>query len=270
MMTDHQGRDHRSPFGDTMTLPLVFLRHGQSVWNHQRRFTGWADVGLSPTGHTEAETAGKLLKQAAYRFDVCFTSVLQRAQKTLDIVLHSLGQSRLPVHTSWRLNERHYGALEGLSRIDAAEQYSPRQVTVWQQYFDICPPPLEPKDRRFPGHDPRYRQLAAADLPYTESLKDVRTRVLPYWQDTIVPCIQTGQRVLIVAHGNSLRALVTYLDGVPEATIPKIKRPLTGEPLIYEFDTDGKPLGHFYLRRSPKLQRWAQSTFGSVLHKPSD
>ena len=172
-----------------MTIPLVFLRHGQSVWNQQRRFTGWADVGLSPTGRTEAETAGRLLKRANYRFDVCFTSVLQRARQTLDIVLDSLGQSGLPVHTSWRLNERHYGALEGLSRGDAAERYSPRQVTLWQQHFDICPPPLEPGDRRFPGHDPRYRGLAAADLPRTESLKDVRARVLPYWQHTILPCL---------------------------------------------------------------------------------
>ena len=247
-----------------MTVPLVFLRHGQSVWNQQRRFTGWADVGLSPTGRTEAETAGRLLKRANYRFDVCFTSVLQRARHTLDIVLDSLGQSRLPVQTSWRLNERHYGALEGLSRVDAAEQYSPRQVTLWQQHFDICPPPLDPGDRRFPGHDPRYRQLATADLPRTESLKDVRVRVLPYWQDTILPCLQAGQRVLVVAHGNSLRALMTYLDGVPEATIPKIKRPLTGEPLVYEFDPSGQPLGRFYLRRSPKLHRWMRSAFGST------
>ena len=269
MMTNHPGSAQRSPCTNAMTLPLVFLRHGQSVWNHQRRFTGWADVALSPAGHTEAETAGRLLKQAGYRFDVCFTSVLQRARNTLDIVLHTLGQSRLPVHTSWRLNERHYGALEGLSRADVAERYSPRQVTVWQQYFDSCPPPLAPKDRRFPGHDPRYRGLAAAELPCAESIKDVRARVLSYWQAAIVPRLTAGQRVLVVAHGNSLRALVTYLDGVPQATIPKIKRPLTGEPLIYEFDPTGKPLRHFYLRRSPKLQRWAQSTFGSVLPNPS-
>ncbi len=249
--------------------PLVLLRHGQSVWNHERRFTGWADVALSPQGHTEAETAGKLLKEAGYAFDVCFSSVLQRAQKTLEIVLEILDQSQLPIHTSWRLNERHYGALQGLSRQETAQHYSPEQVTVWQQHFDVRPPALEAHDQRFPSNDPRYARLSAADLPYTESIKDVRRRVLPYWHETIIPHIESGKRVLIVAHGNSLRALTTYLDGVLEEEIAAIKRPLTGEPLIYELDNSGKPVRHCYLRRTPKLQRWAKLTLDSILQKSS-
>ena len=249
---------------------LVLLRHGQSIWNQERRFTGWADVELSLQGQAEAETAGQLLKGSGYTFDLCFTSVLQRAIKTLGIVLETLGQQQLPVHTSWRLNERHYGALQGLSRQETAQQYSPEQVRVWQQYFDVSPPALDPSDARFPGYDPRYATLAPAELPYTESLKDVRARVLPYWHDTIVPHIWEGKKVLIVAHGNSLRALATSLDNVPERDIPKVKRPLTGEPLIYEFDNTGNPIRHHYLRRSPKLQRWTQSTFGSILQKARD
>jgi 2,3-bisphosphoglycerate-dependent phosphoglycerate mutase len=245
--------------------PLVLLRHGQSVWNHERRFTGWADVGLSAKGHTEAETAGKFLKEAGYAFDICFTSVLQRAQKTLKIVLETLDQSQLPIHTSWCLNERHYGALQGLSRQETAQQYSPEQVSVWQQQFDVRPPALEADDEHFPGNDPRYAQLPVADLPYTESIKDVRGRVLPHWHEMIVPHIAAGKRVLIVAHGNSLRSLTTYLDGVLEEEIAAIKRPLTGEPLIYELDDSGKPVRHFYLRRTPKLQRWAKSTLQSVV-----
>lgn len=253
--------------------PIVFLRHGQSMWNRERRFTGWADVGLSPTGQREAETAGQLLKEAGYTFDVCFTSVLQRAQQTLEIVLHTVGHNQLPIHTSWRLNERHYGALQGLSRQETAEQYSPEQVTVWQQHFDVPPPLLDPSDTRFPGHDPLYADLPPSVLPCGESLKDVRSRVLPYWHETILSQIQTGKKVLIVAHGNSLRALTTYLDAVPEAEIAQIKRPLTGEPLVYELDQNGHPLRHFYLRRTPKLQRWAKSTLdsiGSVLQRASE
>ena len=244
--------------------PIVFLRHGQSVWNHERRFTGWADVELSSQGRQEAETAGRLIKEAGYSFDVCFTSVLQRAQRTLEIVLQILEHDKLPIHTSWRLNERHYGALQGWSRQEMAAHYSPEQVTIWQQHFDVPPPLLEPSDARFPGHDPRYADLPPSALPRGESLKDVRSRVLPYWRETILPQIQTGKKILIVAHGNSLRALATYLDDVPEADIAQIKRPLTGEPLVYELDHSGRPLQHFYLRRTPKLQRWATSKFRSL------
>lgn len=243
---------------------LVLLRHGQSVWNHERRFTGWADVELSAQGYAEAQTAGTLLSDAGYAFDICFTSVLQRAHRTVDIVLETLGQSTLPIHTSWRLNERHYGALQGLSRAETALKYSPEQVTMWQQHFNIRPPALATNDPRFPGNDPRYAQLSARDLPFTESIKDVRSRVLPYWHETIVPRVAAGERVLIVAHGNSLRALTTYIEGALEEDIAATKRPLTGEPFIYEFNYDGKPVRHFYLRRPPRLQRWAKLTLRST------
>ena len=243
----------------------VFLRHGQSVWNRARRFTGWADVPLSsPHGREQAKQAAQLLQAGGFTFDVCFTSCLQRSTDTLQIVLKALQSPPIPIHTSWRLNERHYGALQGLSRQDVAQQYGHEQVMVWQQHFDIAPPALNPTDTRFPGHDPRYADLTDSELPRTETLKDVRARVLPYWHDVIMPVIKSGQRILVVAHGNSLRALTTYLDGIAEEDIPQVKRPLTGEPFVYEFDRDAVPLRHYYLRRAPKLQRWMKTKLGQV------
>ena len=247
----------------------VFLRHGQSVWNQARRFTGWADVPLSPHGREQAKQAARLLQAGGFSFDVCFTSYLQRSADTLQIVLKALNTAREadlqpvpPIHASWRLNERHYGALQGLSRQDIAQQYGHEQVVVWQQHFDIAPPALDPTDARFPGHDPRYADLTDSELPRTETLKEVRARVLPYWHDVIVPKIKNSQQIFVVAHGNSLRALTTYLDGVAAEDIPRVKRPLTGEPFVYEFDQDAVPHRHYYLRRAPKLQRWLKTKLG--------
>ncbi len=239
---------------------FVLLRHGQSVWNQERRFTGWADVELSAKGYNEAEFAGRLLNDAGYRFDICFCSVLQRARKTLEIVLDVLGQSETPIQTSWRLNERHYGALQGLGREETVQRFGSDQVRRWQQQFDVRPPPLALDDPRFLGDLQNY-----ADLPNAETIKDVRGRVLPYWNELIFPSIQAGQSVLVVAHGNSLRALTTYLDDVAEADIAGIKRPLTGEPFSYELNENGKSRRHFYLRKAPKLRRWAKSRLGSTL-----
>ena len=253
--------------------PLVFLRHGQSVWNQARRFTGWADVPLSPPGQEQARQAARLIRAGGFSFDVCFTSYLQRATDTLQIVLTALNLERsqqLPVHMSWRLNERHYGALQGLSRQDVAQQYGHEQVVVWQQHFDIAPPALSPTDTRFPGHDPRYADLTDVELPRTETLKDVRARVLPYWHDVIVPEIKNDRQIFIVAHGNSLRALTTYLDGVAVEDIPRVKRPLTGEPFVYEFDQDAAPRRHYSLRRAPKLQRWLKTKLEQVHPRSKD
>ena len=251
---------------------LVFLRHGQSVWNQARRFTGWADVPLSPHGREQAKQAAQLLQAGGLSFDVCFTSCLQRSTDTLQIVLKALSLEgpQLPIHTSWRLNERHYGALQGLSRHDIAQQYGHEQVTVWQQHFDVAPPALDPTDTRFPGHDPRYADLTDSELPRTETLKEVRARVLPYWHAAIVPALKDGQQILVVAHGNSLRALTTYLDGIAAEDIPRVKRPLTGEPCVYEFDRDAVPLRRYYLRRAPKLQRWMKTKFGQMSPLPKE
>lgn len=251
---------------------VVFLRHGQSVWNQARRFTGWADVPLSPHGQEQARQAARLIQTNGFSFDVCFTSCLQRAADTLQIVLTALNleRSQLLVYTSWRLNERHYGALQGLSRRDIAQQYGPEQVEIWQQHFDIAPPALDPTDRRFPGHDPRYTGLTDIELPRTETLKAVRARVLSYWYDVIAPAIKNGRQILVVAHGNSLRALTTYLDGIAVEDIPRVKRPLTGEPFVYEFDRDAVPLRHYYLRRAPKLQRQIEKKLRQLRLRPKD
>ncbi len=245
---------------------LVLLRHGQSIWNQERRFTGWDDVELSRQGCAEAETAGRLLCRAGCVFDICFTSVLQRAQKTLEIALGVLGQTELPIHSNWRLNERHYGALQGLEREEVAERYGAKQVNVWQQDYAVRPPALEAHDPRFPGNMELYASLSAIDAPYAESIKDVRARVLPYWYETIYPSVEAGKRVLVVAHGNSLRALTTYLDSVIESDIAAIKRPLTGEPFVYELDDYGKSQRHYYLRKAPKIRRWAKSRMHAGLN----
>ncbi len=250
--------------------PVVFLRHGQSVWNQARRFTGWADVPLSPHGREQARQAAQLLQAGGFTFDVCFTSCLQRSTDTLQIVLKALDLEQSTIHTSWRLNERHYGALQGLSRQDIAQQYGHEQVEIWQQHFDIAPPALDPTDTCFPGHDPRYTGLTDVELPRTETLRAVRARVLPYWHDVIAPAIKNGQQILVVAHGNSLRALTTYLDGITEADVPQVKRPLTGEPFVYEFDRNAVPLRHYYLRRAPKLRRRIKKKLEQMRPQPRD
>jgi 2,3-bisphosphoglycerate-dependent phosphoglycerate mutase len=239
---------------------LVMLRHGRSVWNEARRFTGWADVGLSLEGREEAAEAGDLLKAHRLGFDVCFTSVLKRASKTLDIVLERLQQRDLPIRRSWRLNERHYGALEGLTRGEMDKQCGRKQVLAWQNEYDVPPPLLSVDDERFPGHDIRYADLPNSALPRGETLKAVRERVLPFWYDHIAPEIRAGKRVLIVAHGNSLRALTTYLDGVAEADVGNTRRPLTGEPFVYEFDPAMRAARRAFLRQPFTFKRLAQIT----------
>jgi len=225
---------------------LVLLRHGESVWNKENRFTGWTDVGLSDKGVAEAETAGKRLREAGFAFDLCHTSVLKRAIKTLWLALEELDLMYLPVHNHWRLNERHYGALQGLNKAETAERHSKEQVFLWRRSFDVPPPPLDPTDPRHPSHDPRYAGLDPSLLPRAESLKDTIARVLPCWNEVIAPDIRSGRRVLISAHGNSLRALVKYLDSNPDEEIPKLEIP-TGVPLVYELDEALKPIKHYYL-----------------------
>lgn len=225
---------------------LVLLRHGESTWNRENRFTGWTDVDLSEQGVDEATRAGERLQAEGYVFDLAFTSLLKRAIRTLWIALDVLDLMWIPVRRSWRLNERMYGALQGLNKAETARKHGDEQVLVWRRSYDIPPPALEPDDERHPGRDPRYRDLAAGDLPLAESLKDTVARFLPYWHETIAPEIQAGTRVLIAAHGNSLRALVKYLDNVSDEQIVKMNIP-TGVPLVYELDDELKPIKHYYL-----------------------
>jgi len=225
---------------------LVLLRHGESTWNKENRFTGWTDVDLSERGRAEAAEAGRLLKEGGYVFDQAYVSVLKRAIRTLWIALDGLDQMWLPVEKSWRLNERHYGALQGLNKAETAAKHGDDQVLVWRRSYDIPPPPLALDDERHPSRDPRYAGLDAADLPLTESLKETVARFLPYWHGTIAPAITSGQRVLVAAHGNSLRALVKYLDDVSESQIVELNIP-TGIPLVYELDASLKPIRHYYL-----------------------
>jgi len=225
---------------------LIFLRHGQSAWNLENRFTGWTDVGLTEQGVAEAHSAGKLLSEGGYVFDVAYTSVLRRAIKTLWIALEELGQEWIPVIRAWELNERHYGALQGLNKAETAEKFGEAQVKIWRRSYDIPPPTLDWSDERHPRFDPRYASLTPEQLPATESLKITLERVLPYWHATLVPAIQSGKRVLMVAHGNSIRALVKYLDNVSEAEITELNIP-TGVPLVYELDEALKPIRHYYL-----------------------
>jgi len=225
---------------------LVLLRHGQSAWNLENRFTGWTDVGLTDQGRAEAQSAAKLLTDGGYDFDICLTSVLSRAIMTLDIVLEGMDRLWLPVKKSWRLNERHYGALQGLNKSEMAAKYGEEQVFVWRRSFDTRPPELTPDDPRFPGHDRRYAGLTDAELPRTECLKDTVARVLPYWHDVMAPAVQAGKRLLVAAHGNSLRALVKYLDNIDDADISQLNIP-TGVPLVYELDDSLKPTRHHYL-----------------------
>ena len=225
---------------------LVLLRHGESVWNKENRFTGWTDVDLSDTGRDEAREAGRLLKEGGYAFDLAYTSVLKRAIRTLWIALDSLDQLWLPVEKHWRLNERHYGALQGLNKAETAEKHGEAQVKIWRRSYDIPPPPLTADDPRHAGRDPRYAGLSPSEIPLTESLKDTVDRFLPYWHGSIEPAIRDGRRVLIAAHGNSLRALVKYLDDMSDDAIVGLNIP-TGIPLVYELDDALRPVKHFYL-----------------------
>ncbi|MBZ5729169.1 MAG: 2,3-diphosphoglycerate-dependent phosphoglycerate mutase [Acidobacteriia bacterium] len=232
---------------------VVLLRHGQSTWNEENRFTGWTDVDLSAKGRHEAKEAGAVLEAENYSFDVAYTSVLKRAIRTLWIVLDEMDLMWIPVHRSWRLNERHYGALQGLNKAETAAKFGEDQVKIWRRSYDIRPPELTPSDERFPGRDPRYQSLAPEDLPLTECLKDTVARFLPLWHETIAPAIREGRKVLIAAHGNSLRALVKYLDNVPEKEIVDLNIP-TGMPLVYELDSRLKPLNRYYLGDPEKVK----------------
>ena len=225
---------------------VVLLRHGESDWNRENRFTGWTDVDLSDKGRLEAKMAGELLKALGYSFDQAYCSVLKRAIRTLWIVLDEMDLMWIPVERSWRLNERHYGALQGLNKAETAARFGEAQVKIWRRSYDTPPPPLEPSDPRFPGRDPRYRSLSPAELPLTECLKDTVARFLPYWHGTIGPAIRSGKSVIVAAHGNSIRALVKYLDEVSEKDIVELNIP-TGVPLVYELDAELRPLKHYYL-----------------------
>jgi 2,3-bisphosphoglycerate-dependent phosphoglycerate mutase len=222
------------------------LRHGESTWNKENRFTGWTDVDLSERGLAEAKEAGRLLREGGYVFDVAYTSVLKRAIRTLWITLDALDLMWIPVVNSWRLNERHYGALQGLNKAETAAKHGEAQVKIWRRSYDDPPPALTADDPRHPSRDPRYVAVAAMDLPLTESLKDTVARVLPYWHETIAPSITSGKRVIIAAHGNSLRALVKYLDNISESDIVELNIP-TGIPLVYEMDDSLKAIRHYYL-----------------------
>lgn len=225
---------------------LVLVRHGESVWNKENLFTGWTDVDLSDKGVEEANSAGKVLKEGGFIFDIAFTSVLKRAIRTLWLTLDGLDQMWIPVVRDWRLNERHYGALQGLNKAETAAKYGDDQVLIWRRSYDTPPPALEESDERFPGHDPRYAALTADQTPKNECLKDTVARFLPMWHDVIAPSVKSGKHVLIVAHGNSLRALVKYLDNISEEEIVSLNIP-TGVPLVYELDADLKPIKHYYL-----------------------
>jgi 2,3-bisphosphoglycerate-dependent phosphoglycerate mutase len=225
---------------------LVLIRHGESTWNLENRFTGWVDVGLTPTGVEQAQQAGKLLKDSGYDFDVAYTSVLQRAIWTLWHTLDQMGRTWLPVTQSWRLNERHYGALQGLNKAETAKKFGDDQVLVWRRSYDIPPPALDANDPNREAIDRRYAQVAPKDMPLTECLKDTVARVLPYWNDAIAPDIRAGKRVLIAAHGNSLRALIKYLDGISDTDIVNLNIP-NGIPLVYELDANLKPIKSYYL-----------------------
>jgi 2,3-bisphosphoglycerate-dependent phosphoglycerate mutase len=237
---------------------IVLLRHGESVWNKENRFTGWTDVDLSDRGREEAKEAGRLLKQEGFTFDLAFTSVLKRAIRTLWITLDEMDRMWIPVRNSWRLNERHYGALQGLNKAETAAKFGDQQVKVWRRSYDIPPPVLEATDPRAPGNDPRYRDLTPAERPLTECLKDTVARFLPLWNNSIAPEVKSGQRVIIAAHGNSLRALIKYLDNISDQDIVELNIP-TGIPQVYELDATLKPLRHYYLGDPARLEAAVQA-----------
>lgn len=241
-----------------MSIKLVLLRHGESEWNLANRFTGWTDVDLSKKGLAEAKRAGEILREGGYTFDVAYTSVLKRAIRTLWIALDELDLMWIPVYRSWRLNERHYGALQGLNKKETAEEYGQEQVHQWRRSYAVRPPALDRDDKRHPRFDPRYAQLKPEELPASECLKDTLERVLPYWHGTIVPDLKAGKRILIAAHGNSLRALVKYLDDVSEEEITGLNIP-TGFPLVYELDDDLQAIKHYYLGDAEEIERATNS-----------
>ena len=232
---------------------LVLVRHGESTWNKENRFTGWTDVDLSEKGVAEAQECGEVLKREGYQFDMVYTSVLRRAIKTANIALDVMDLLWLPVERTWRLNERHYGALQGLNKAETAAKFGDEQVKIWRRSYDTPPPALTPDDERYPGHEARYASIPKQELPLTECLKDTVARFLPYWRQTIAPTIKSGKRVVIFAHGNSLRALVKYLDNVSDADILELNIP-TGMPLVYELDADLKPLKSYYLGDPEKVK----------------
>ncbi len=237
---------------------VVLLRHGESEWNKSNLFTGWTDVDLTEAGVSEAQEAGRLLKAEGYTFDCAFTSVLTRAVRTLDLVLYEMGLSWIPVYKHWRLNERHYGALQGFNKAEMAAKEGTEQVHLWRRSYDIPPPPLDASDERYPGHDRRYADVPKGQLPRTECLKDTVDRFLPYWHVEIAPAICAGRRVIVAAHGNSLRALVKYLDHIPDDEIPALNIP-TGVPLVYELDEDLAPIRHYYLGDQEKAAQAARA-----------
>lgn len=237
---------------------LVLLRHGESQWNLENRFTGWTDVDLTDTGRAQASKAGKVLKENGFEFDIAYVSVLKRAMRTLWIALEEMDQLWIPWEKSWRLNERHYGGLQGLNKSETAAKHGEEQVLIWRRSYDIPPPELEKSDERYPGKLRVYKDIPADELPLTESLKDTVARFLPYWHETIAPTITSGKNVIIAAHGNSLRALVKYLDNLTEEQILKVNIP-TGMPLVYELDNDLKPLKNYYLGDEEEVKKAMES-----------
>lgn len=235
---------------------VVLLRHGESLWNKENRFTGWTDVDVTKKGLQEAKKAGEVLKTEGFKFDIAYTSVLKRAIRTLWIVLDELDLMWIPVINNWRLNERHYGALQGLNKAETAKKYGEEQVKIWRRSYDIQPPALDKNDERYPGKDPRYADLKENELPLTECLKDTVARFVPYWEGTIAPMVKSGKRVLITAHGNSLRALVKYLDNIPENEIVELNIP-TGIPLVYELNENLKPIKNYYLGDQDEIAKAA-------------
>jgi len=247
---------------------LVLLRHGESAWNLENRFSGWTDVDLTETGRAEAKSAGERLKQEGFAFDVAFTSVLRRAIRTLWIVLDELDRMWIPVRHSWRLNERHYGALQGLNKAETAAKFGEAQVKIWRRAYDTPPPPLEEGDPRLEIGNPRYADIAPEEFPRTECLKDTVNRFLPYWFETIAPTVRSGKSVIIAAHGNSLRALVKYLDDISDAEIVELNIP-TGQPLVYELDDDLKPIRHYYLASEEEIKAAMEAVANQGKAKPA-
>jgi 2,3-bisphosphoglycerate-dependent phosphoglycerate mutase len=234
-------------------MKLVLLRHGESIWNLEDKFTGWTDVDLSDRGIAEAKEAGKTLRENGYSFDVAFTSVLKRAIRTLWLVLDEMDLMWIPVHRSWRLNERHYGALQGLNKAEVSAKVGKEQVHIWRRSYDVRPPALERTDARYPRNDPKYSKLGENELPVTESLKDTVARFTPYWNEVLAPVLKSGKHAIVSAHGNSLRAMVKYLDSISDSEIVNVNIP-TGIPLVYELDEELEPLNHYYLADSERVE----------------
>jgi 2,3-bisphosphoglycerate-dependent phosphoglycerate mutase len=252
--------------GTTSVKKLVLLRHGESIWNKENLFTGWTDVGLSEKGIQEAISAGKTLRTEGYVFDLAYTSVLKRAIKTLWLALEEMDLMWIPVHNNWRLNERHYGALQGLNKAETAEKYGNEQVHLWRRSYDVPPPALQQDDERSPARDPRYAGLGQNEIPLTECLKDTVARVLPFWHSTIAPAVQSGQRLIVAAHGNSMRALLKYLDNIPDEEIVGLNIP-TGIPLVYEFKDDMSPIRRYYLGDPDAIAKATQAVADQTKRK---